>query len=305
MSNSIGIMTRTDSLRVDNAINRSKKAEEAADRLNGGYDPYSKKASGAVAGLEAEVQIAEHTRDLERVNILKTEQQTVDQTIDEIHQLNTTAHTYLVSLRQVNDITKSQMDKEIAGFRDQLVSLLNRKFQGRAIFGGDNSKDDSVNAAVINTGLLSTAPVDTTYYTGGKNDAFIKIGAQDIQRYPVTAEHEAFSHTIAALRYMTDATSQPNANNAQLVKAIETLEVASVNYKGAIKDSARITQKYNQESEAINTRISQKEDVFQSVMGSDAQRDLAEHIQGIKLARMQLNIVLSAINSLDELTRSH
>lgn len=120
----------------------------------------------------------------------------------------------------------STLQETAASILDQMTALMNTKYQGRYLFAGSATDLAPVVQDAIAPQSTPTS-ADTSYYAGTDETASVRVSAEEVIRYGVTADDAGFETTLRALSLIAGADlSGGGYDDATLTEARSLVETA-------------------------------------------------------------------------------
>lgn len=182
-----------------------------------------------------------------------------------------------------------------SGVVDQLVSLMNTKYDGVYLFAGSATSASPVDISGL-TAQSTPTSADTTYYSGNDDILSAKVASDQTVAYGVTADVDAFEKSIRSMLLLgTGATDD------------DTVEEASDLIEDAITGLTTIQATLSIKSSTLESVQTQHED-YQTFAESEvsglADVDVASVASKLSTYETQLEAAYSAIGTIRSLSLS-
>lgn len=180
-----------------------------------------------------------------------------------------------------------------SGTLDQIVSLMNSKYDGRYLFAGSATDTAPVDVADLASQTVPTS-ADTSYYQGNDDVLSVKVSAEQTVSYGVTADAAPFEQAIRALSLLTggatdsDTLSEANDLIADALDGLTTTQ-ATLSVKASTLQAAETDQ-------------ADYQTFATSVVSNLSDADVAAVASSLSTYQTQLKAAYSAIGTIRSLS---
>jgi flagellar hook-associated protein 3 FlgL len=151
--------------------------------------------------------------------------------------------------------TAQQMLEDIKG-------QLNAQYNGQFMFSGARTSTAPVDLSTFGTGAGSLTTADTSYYQGDDGIASVRVSADQVVSYGVTADNPAFEELMRVLKFVANSTSLSSSDITGAENLIEkttddlsTVQAKLGNADAQIKSAQSLQKDYQSFAQTLGTNL--------------------------------------------------
>lgn len=195
-----------------------------------------------------------------------TAEDRVQQMYDTLTQMTDLITSFKSTLSSASVDDTSSLAENAASMRDEFVSLLNTRYQGRYLFGGSSTGTEPVSLDEDAYSLSGLSTADTSYYQGNGALASARVSASQSITYGVTADSDGFEKALRVLASFANADTDTMSSDDLstgidlLAEAMDAILVKQTGLSAAASSLSNASDRQTSTADTLSDLLSSERD---------------------------------------------
>ncbi|MFD2184252.1 flagellin [Rhodoplanes azumiensis] len=198
----------------------------------------------------------------------------------------------------LNEGTLASLTTSMGEYLKEFAAQLNTQYEGRYLFAGSRTSSEPVDlSSYPNQSVPSTASYD--YYKGNDEISSVRVSTEQVIRYGVTANDEAFEKALRALSIMANLPSGTSTLDGDTLDEVLTLTQEALNGVSTIQTKLSIN------ASRLESAVSSQEafqDQATAIESTLTDVDIAAAAAELSTRQTQLEAAYAAIAKIQSLS---